>query len=158
MTVNYRKANEQDLETLATLRWQLWEEDGSADARTDFKAFKQTYIAWCREQVRLTALSLWVAVFNEEIVGTLYVQWVRKIPKPSKTNDRFGYVSGFFVTAEYRNRGVGTGLLEQAQTEATKADAEFLLAWPSDNSRPLWHRVGYVSNDSVTQKLRPYIN
>lgn len=86
--------------------------------------------------------AIWVAEDAGEVVATVYVQLVERVPRP---NDQapWGYVTAVYARADRRDRGIGTALLEAVVRWARSRRLEMLLVWPSERSISLYRRAGF---------------
>lgn len=82
-------------------------------------------------------------------IGNLWVQIVEKIPNPGNESELHAYVSNVFVLPEYRNSGGGAMLLDTAIAECRGFHVDTMFLWPSDESRPLYQRHGFVPPDRI---------
>ncbi len=94
-----RTADDRDVEALTTLR-SLW------SPGADELDFEQRMAAWlAAEGERRT---IWLAALPDLPIGMASVFEYRRMPRPDRTDSRWGYVSNMFVREEFRNRGVGS--------------------------------------------------
>ena len=54
-----------------------------------------------------------------------------------------GYINQLYVLKQYRNRKLGTGLVQRAQAHAVELGLKHMILIPSDISIPLYRRLGY---------------
>jgi len=83
------------------------------------------------------------------IVGNIWLQIVEKLPNPNVERERHGYVTNFFVRPEYRNTGAGSRLLDALLGECRGLEIDSVFLWPSDRSRPLYERHGFVTPSTM---------
>ena len=136
--IEYRIANESDITALSMMRYEYWQEDGNDPAEVS----KDSFISECEDFLK-KAMSTgdwtcWVAIEKSSILSHVYIQIIHKIPKPSKTNDMFGYVTNFYTKPSFRGQGIGRELLKHAKNWAKIEDLEFLISWPSEESEDLY--------------------
>ncbi|MDJ0749566.1 MAG: GNAT family N-acetyltransferase [Woeseiaceae bacterium] len=150
-----RLAEHSDLEQLAHLRWEHWAENGSDPAMQERCSFITGFEEFFGPELNQDWL-VWCAVEAETIVSHAYIQRVRKVPKPSKSVDAFGYVSNVYTRPSHRGAGVGSQVMERVKSWALEADLEFLVLWPSRRSLPFWQRMDYSVDHPLVLELRPY--
>lgn len=156
--INFRLATSKDIRELAELRYEYWQEDGANEPEASKSEFLRIFSQQITTAIENSQLYCWVATINEEIVSSLYIQVVKKLPKPSKLNDQFGYATNFYTVPEQRGSGIGKELLRKTKEWAASVDLEFIIAWPSVNSTELWNRENFKENESVVCEIRPYVN
>lgn len=146
-----RRAVPADASSLARLRYALRAGLGPAEERSD--AFLARCEAWMAERLRPGgSWRCWVAAREAGLVGAIWLQVVEKIPNPLGEGEWHGYVSNFFVDERERGGGIGSALLTAVigAPETQALDALFL--WPTDRSRPLYARFGFVGTGGVIER------
>lgn len=146
----YRLANEDDLEILAHMRWQHEHEEGSQS-----EISKTEFINYCK-QFLLNGLKngtwvYWVAEDNGIIIANIYINRIRKVPKPHKLFAEIGYVTNVHTRAEYRNKGIGTELLLKVKHWAAENKIELLFVWPSEKSVKFYERQGFTNQNEIME-------
>ena len=154
--IHYRMAHEGDLAELAGTRWDFRTEEEPAPVGMS----RETFVAACEEFLRRGLhdgrWTCWVAEHEGQIIAHIYVQRIAKVPKPSRLDDAFGYVTNVYTRPAYRGQGIGTALMERVQTWAREQDLELLIVWPSEASVSFYQRAGFtVDNDILECLLRP---
>lgn len=140
-TVSIRRATFADAPALARLRWEFTDELAEpTEALSDFlPRFAETLGAYL-DSGRWT---VWLAEVDDELVGTVWVERVDKVPRPYRRPEHWGYVTNVYVAPDHRDRGTGALLLDAAITEARAAGWELLLVWPSELSGRFYARAGF---------------
>ncbi|KXT12079.1 hypothetical protein AC579_1858 [Pseudocercospora musae] len=67
-----------------------------------------------------------VTKFGDEVIGAVLIEWVSGESRTKKRKAWRGLIKAWTVKLKYRGKGVGSGLLEDAVTEAKKKGAESL--------------------------------
>ncbi len=154
----YRIAQKADIPQLSLMRYEFWEEDGSDPAELE----KESFISMCDEFLDKSLSSgqwtCWIALVDDAIISHIYIQLINKIPKPSKTKDSFGYVTNFYTKPDFRGQGLGRELLKHTKVWAEEQDLEFLISWPSDESKDLYNQEGFNQTSAVECVIRDYVN
>ena len=155
--VRYRPAAFHDVRELAEMRWEFRiEETPGLAARHEREAFVTACQAWIQNVLALGTWTIWLAEAEGRVVSHAFVQLVDKVPRPGRHIDRYGYLTNVYTRPAYRNRGIGGELLEWVKWWALGADLELLLAWPSEEARPIYERAGFSAEDeAMTLILRP---
>lgn len=89
------------------------------------------------------------AEFDGALVGTLWIQLVEKIPNPGRERERHAYVTNVYVQPERRGAGIAGRLLDRARAWCDEQQVDTMFLWPSDKSRPLYARHGFVASDAI---------
>jgi len=155
--MDFRLAEQSDLIHLAQMRWDYWVEGGSDPAKLDKQEFVDGFIEVLGAKLNKTWF-VWCAIEDKEILSHVFVQSIEKIPKPSAPADTFGYVTNVCTRPSYRNRGIGSQLMEHVKKWARERDLEFLVLWPSEPSIPFWKEMGFSVDEPLVFEVRPYVN
>lgn len=153
--MEYRLAGSQDTIKLAELRWVHKNEDEPLVVGAPFDAAgREDYIRSCSDflnQALQEEFSCWVAVENKVIVSHIYIVKVRKVPKPGKLDGVWGYVTAVYTVPEYRNKGIGSALMDKVKAWSRENGLEHLIVWPSEPSVPFYERAGFSSENDVLE-------
>jgi GNAT superfamily N-acetyltransferase len=148
-----RRAVSADAPMLARLRYDFRRELDPVEESGD--AFLRRCTEWMSD--RLQPGGTWrcfVALHREGMVGTLWLQDIEKLPNPVGHSELHGYVSSVYVVPESRGLGIGSALVQACVADADSRGLDALFLWPSDRSRPLYHRHGFeVSHDLLQRRL-----
>ena len=138
-----RQATLGDAPELARLRWSFRDELGMAEE--PFEAFRERFTRFLTDALAGGSWAAFVADAGDRLVGTAYVQIVRKVPVPNEVERHaFGYVTNAFVEPEARNGGLGARLLDAAMGWAREREPDALVLWPSQGSVRFWKRAGFA--------------
>ena len=141
-----RRAEPGDADSLAALRWEF--RAAIAPPNEDRAAFVARCAAWMRVRLGDGAWRAWVAEARGEIVGTVWLQWVEKMPNPVDEPEVHGYITNLYVRESARG-GVGGRLLAAALEDAVAAGVHQVFLWPTHRSRTLYRRHGFTGDGEV---------
>lgn len=151
--ISYRMAQEQDLPELARMRWDFRTEEEPAAANLSRDSFVAACVEFLRQGLREGRWVYWVAEREGQIVAHICVQRVAKVPKPSRLQDAWGYVTNVYTRPTYRGQGIGAALLERVKAWAIQEDLELLIVWPSEASVAFYQRAGFTSQNDILECL-----
>jgi len=149
--IRIRRGAPEDASDLARLRYAFRTElDPAAESET---AFLARCTDWMDDRLRAGgAWCCWVALSGPSIVGTVWLQLLEKLPNPVGHPGFHGYVSSVYVVPRLRNSGIGSALLAACIAEAETQGLDALFLWPTDRSRPLYERHGFVVRDDLLER------
>lgn len=99
---------------------------------------------WMRERLNSrSSWKCWIADWQEKPVGNAWAQLIEKIPNPVSEAEHYVYLTNFFVREGYRRKGIGSVLLSAALEWSKAKNAEAVILWPTERSRPLYLRQGF---------------
>ena len=145
----YRLATVDDSARLAELFWEQIEEEKPLNADE-----KDIFIHDCTEhlQERLNKdLFCWVADDNEMIVAHINIIIACKIPRPGKIIRKWGRLSTVRTIPAYRNKGIGSELMERVKSWSIEQKLEELFVCPSERSTAFYERAGFKSENGVME-------
>jgi GNAT superfamily N-acetyltransferase len=141
-----RLASPADADALAELRWEFRAPRATQTESRD--AFMTRCADWMRAELSSGRWKAWVALEDARIVGQAWMYFLPKIPNPAAELERHAYISNVYVTPGSRG-GVGSKLLAAALDAARSERVDSVVLWPTDRSRTLYMRHGFVSNGSI---------
>jgi len=151
--MNIRKATEEDIEALILMRWEFTLEHRSG-VSNDFEFFATECQAFLEEAINSERWRIWIAELDGIIASHIYVQLIDKVPRPGRITYPFAYMTNVYTDPEYRSQGIGSQLLKTIQEWAAANKFEFIIVWPSDESRGFYARNGYrLCNDPMELHL-----
>ena len=143
--IGVRRATAGDADELARLRWDFRVEQGTPVSRS-FEAFAGEFRAFAIDVLAdETAWRAWVAEDEGRPVGCVWLQFVEKIPHPSRGRwERpIAYVTNVYVEPALRNEGLGAQLVDAAMSYARERDAAEAVVWPTPRSVSFYRRAGF---------------
>ena len=83
------------------------------------------------------------------MVGHVWLEVVDKVPNPGANEpERHVYLTNLYVRPAARG-GLGSALLEAALAWCRERGADTVILWPSEKSRTLYARYGFVSSADI---------
>jgi ribosomal protein S18 acetylase RimI-like enzyme len=143
--IEIRRATPPDADELARLRWDFRVEQGTPASGT-FEAFAGEFRAFAADVLADgTPWRAWVAEDVGRLVGCVWLQFVEKIPHPSRGRwERpIAYVTNVYVESALRDEGLGARLLDAAVAEAREREAAEAVVWPTPRSVSFYRRAGF---------------
>jgi GNAT superfamily N-acetyltransferase len=122
------------LEQLAQLSWKEWQEIYQQRDQTLEHCLKNY-----RERMNTDRLPLtFVALNDAKLVGMVSLKFHDMDTRP----DLDPWLGGLLVLPEWRNRGVGTLLMQRATDEARRLNVSRLYLW-THSAEGLYHKLGW---------------
>jgi GNAT superfamily N-acetyltransferase len=156
--MNYRLATESDAHELARLRWDFRLEETDGYAKTPWEQFGPICAEFIVTGMAAGDWAYWVSEEGDHLTGCVCIRVFRKIPKPNKLDDLFGYVTNVYMQPGSRNAGYGSKLLAKAIEWARAEGISELLVQPSERSMPYYMRQGFEPDgEAMHIDLEPYV-
>ena len=147
--VTYRLATISDTKRLSELFWEQIEEEKPLNPDE-----KENFVCECTNYLmrRLGVdLYCWVADVNENLIAHINIIIAEKIPRPSKIVRKWGRLSTVRTIPEYRDKGVGSALMERVIDWSKAQNLEELFVCPSVRSIPFYERAGFNGENEVME-------
>jgi GNAT superfamily N-acetyltransferase len=139
--VTVRVAGRGDDGAIAALR-SLW-----TGVRSD-PVFEHRLSQWLADEA--DRRTTWLAWVGPDAVGMASLFEYRRMPRPGRPDSRWGYLGNMFVRDKFRNRGIGSALLQAIVALAEERGYARLVLSPSEQAVSFYARVGFiVPDDSV---------
>lgn len=130
-----------DITAVTELR-ALW----SCDAAED-PDFERNLVQWLTAEG--SRRTVWLAELAGVPVGMASLFEYRRMPRPGRLDSRWGYLSNMFVREEYRNRGIGSALLDAVIGASEQRRYARLVLSPSAPAVSFYRRAGFVVPDDA---------
>ncbi|MBV8900501.1 MAG: GNAT family N-acetyltransferase [Verrucomicrobia bacterium] len=148
-SVLIRQATVRDLPELIRLRWDAC--DGQSAEDDYYDEFAHQFSAFLADKFDDRNWGLIVADVGEQLVGTVYLQKILRLPRPKGEPNSQALVSGLHVDHTYRGQDLRRDLLENAAVWARQADVSLLLVNASEATASVFHRFGFAATDGYLQ-------
>ena len=100
-----------------------------------------------------SAWRAWLAEEGDDVLGTVWIQLIEKMPNPIAEPEENGYLTNFYVVPRAQGMGIGTALLEAALAWCRDREVHAVILWPTKRSRPLYERHGFGPPAALMEKV-----
>lgn len=112
----------------------------------DKEKFISEFVDFIKEQKEYKII---VAEENQQVISAMFVYMIPKLPKPNGNAKYIAYLTNVYTKIEYRNKGIGTQLLDYIKDYLKKIKCELIFVWPSDNSINWYKRNGFNEENEI---------
>lgn len=146
-----RLANEADYNELALMKWEHGAEDDIDYDEHNLDGvnkdeFVDEYVTFLKSHKEYEII---VAEVNGIVVSAMFVYLISKLPKPNGNAKYIAYLTNVYTKKEYRNKGIGTQMMNYIKSYLIEKKCELLFAWPSDNSIAWYQRNGFNGDNEI---------
>lgn len=146
-----RLANEADYNELALMKWEHGAEDDIDYDEHNLDGvnkdeFVDEFVAFLKSHMEYEII---VAEVNGIVVSAMFVYLISKLPKPNGNAKYIAYLTNIYTKKEYRNKGIGTQMMNYIKSYLIEKKRELLFAWPSDNSIAWYQRNGFNGDNEI---------
>jgi len=157
LELDLRPARKADFLQLSELRWEVRAAgDGEIPAvtRAEFVSFCTGFLTRSLADGRQ---AIFVGVQDDLVISQISIHRVALFPRPAKLDDSMGIITENYTRPNYRNRGIGSRLLNYAIEWSREQDFELLIVYPSKQAVPFYKRAGFsIENEVMELRLREY--
>ncbi len=147
MAVEYKRLTEKELDIFIEMRINQLREEGAKEDIDLVPALRDYYK---RHMADGTFVS-WLAVDDEEIIGTSGMSFVEKPPYFGCPSGKMGLLSSMFTNPRYRRMGIAKELLHRVVEEARKYGCGTIQITASEMGVKLYEAYGFVHNGNFMQ-------
>ncbi|RAV19221.1 GNAT family N-acetyltransferase [Paenibacillus contaminans] len=152
MEIDVRLATIHDIDELVQMRWDFSLE-GVTDHSESFGEFHAVCSSFLEKAIESGSWFIWVAEAEGGLVSHMYLQLIRKVPRPGKSPDPyFGYVTNVYTRPSHRSLGIGAKIHSALEQWSMQNEVEFLILWPSSGSVPFYERNGFARSEDALEK------
>ena len=153
--MNFRQVIPSDFPRLAEMRWDfrtaLLTEPLPPGTR---EAFLPVMLDFLEDAFRSGQWMMWVAEQDGLIVSHVYIERIRKVPRPTSFDAEYGYLTNMYTVPALRGQGIGAELLRQAVAWAREQHLEMIILWPARGREAFYQRGGFVPEpEALSQEL-----
>ena len=146
-----RLANEADYNELALMKWEHGAEDDIDYDEHNLDGvnkdeFVDEFVAFLKSHMEYEII---VAEVNGIVVSAMFVYLISKLPKPNGNAKYIAYLTNIYTKKEYRNKGIGTQMMNYIKSYLIEKKCELLFACPSDNSIAWYQRNGFNGDNEI---------
>ncbi|MBU5427488.1 GNAT family N-acetyltransferase [Tissierella pigra] len=149
--MEYRIAGIEDFIELSQMRWDFKTEGKDTLNFINKDIFMKECYKFFKSGLEEGNWTHWIALDNNMIVSHISINHIRKIPKPNRIIDEYGYVTNIYTKPSYRGKGIGSKLMDNVKTWATEKDLEILIVWPSHEAVKFYERKGFKSDNDIME-------
>ena len=147
MNITYQKLTEKELDAFIEIRINQLREEGATEDVDLYPALKDYYN---RHMADGTFVS-WLAMVDDEIVGTSGMSFVEKPPTFGNPGGKIGILSSMFTSPKCRRQGIAKELLSRVVNEAKEYGCGAVQITASDMGVLLYTDFGFKKNGKFMQ-------
>lgn len=149
--MNIRLASEKDYLQLAEIRWQHAKEDNEVyGEKNTVSISKEEYFSKFIDALKKEdKYKIFIIEENHKIISSMYVYMIPKIPSPNHHSKYIAYLTKVFTDKEYRNKKLGTELLNYVKAYLIEQKCELIFVWPSEHSIRWYKQNNFTEENEI---------
>lgn len=144
--MNIRLAEVRDIKQLIKMRWDFTIEYDDSKKNESFEEFEKECYSFLEHALNSGQWFIWVVEEGEQIVSHIYIELIKKVPRPGRITHPFAYMTNVYTVPAYRNKGIGSKMLSFINKWVEENNYEFVIVWPSDEAINYYKKNGYVQS------------
>lgn len=157
MTIQYRRGQLSDLEELVELRILMQSEVNHINdlSKDRLDSFKQKCAHYFEEYFNNKNYHCVVALNDQKIIATAGVCFYRKPPSLlGDSNGLVGYVTNVYTRTNFREKGIGTQMMNEIKKLAESLKADKLHLGATEDGAGIYRTVGFTEPRFLTLELK----
>ena len=148
--IDIRLAVALDAPSLAALRYDF--RSSNRAAIEEKSKFVERCAVWMAQNLKEgSSWQCWVAEHEQNLIGTLWLKLIEKIPNPAAEPECHGYISNFYLSESWRGQGIGSRLLATVLDWCKSHRVHTVILWPTEQSRRLYERYGFAVHSDLLE-------
>lgn len=147
-SITIRPPREDELDTLARLRWQWVLENGDTPT-TSRGEFVEAFVQWAARNT--SSHRPMIMLRGREVIGMAWLAILQRVPTPRATERSSGDVQSMYVVPAERHRGHGGRLIDAIMKTAHELGLERVTVHSSERAIPAYERHGFNASDRLLQ-------
>jgi GNAT superfamily N-acetyltransferase len=135
-----------DVASLARLRFALYEEQEGGIAESP-EEYRTRFEPFATRALASDDWRAWVARVGDELVASMWLHTVHRVPVPGHRAGPIGYLTNVYVIPEHRSAGLGAEMLDRITAWCRGEGFSAVIVWPTERSRPFYARGGFGRPD-----------
>lgn len=146
--IEYRKAGQQDIEALVTIRVAfLGEVNGAEFERMKDRLFEENR-RYFQQAIAEDTFIVWMALDGGEIIATTGLTLYEVPPTFSCANGKIGYISNVYTLPRHRGQGIASTLMEKLMAEAKTRGCTKVVLNATNMGRPVYEKIGFTDAEN----------
>lgn len=145
--LHYKRLTEKELDIFIDMRINQLREEGAKEDIDLRPALRDYY----KKHMSDSTFISWIAVDDDEIVGTSGMSFVEKPPYFGCPNGKIGLLSSMYTKPSYRRKGIAKELLNRLMDDARNYGCGTVQITASDMGVKLYSAYGFVHNENFMQ-------
>jgi GNAT superfamily N-acetyltransferase len=147
-------AADDELDVVATLRWQWAVRENNRAPATSREEFVQAFVSWAREHA---SSHRWIiASCDDEIIGMACLAVVPRVPSPQSPDRAPGDLQSVYVVPGERNTGLGGQIVTAILSLAGQLGLERVTVHSSPRAVSAYSRTGFAVSPRLLQAEAPF--
>lgn len=150
---NIRVANVDDAPTIAAQRVKMFQDNNYVPV-APWEALEHNMEAWIRSKLHDGTYAGWLVEDGLEIIAGAGVWFMEFPPHWMHPEPMRPYLLNFYVSPQFRGRGLVKRLMDLAVAESSRRGAHLAVLHASPMGRPIYEKLGWADTGEMMLRLK----
>jgi GNAT superfamily N-acetyltransferase len=142
--ISYRKADINDIETLAQMRIRFIKEIMHLEDSDKDRVLAEELRRFFRAAMPKDRFIAWIAEEDGKVIGTSGLCFYTLAPSHNNMSGGVAYIQNMYTLPEYRGRGIAKVLFDKVLTEAKERGYKKISLHATEMGRPIYEKFGFT--------------
>ncbi len=138
-----RLATKDDIPQLAELRIEFIKEIRLEYHKDRIDEYREVMCNYLEKEMSSGNFIAWLAIANNEIIATSGLITIQRVPQFWNMSGKEAYIMSMYTKPEWRNKGIGSAILEKLVEEAKNRDIIAIKLYATPMGKPLYEKHGF---------------
>ncbi len=138
-----RLATKDDIPQLAELRIEFIKEIRLEYTKDRIDEYREVMCNYLEKEMSSGNFIAWLAIANNEIIATSGLITIQRVPQFWNMSGKEAYIMNMYTKPEWRNKGIGTAILEKLVEETKNRDIIAIKLYATPMGKPLYEKRGF---------------
>ncbi|MFX0002689.1 MAG: GNAT family N-acetyltransferase [Promethearchaeota archaeon] len=148
-----RKATLNDIDMLIQFRVKFLKEIQDLPPINEMELFRKSLTDFFLDKMKLHEFVAWLAEFDNKVVATSGLSFLRKPPHFINITGKFAYIMNMYTDPEWRRKGIGSALLEKLFEEIKNRGVQSVSLHATPSGRHLYEKYGFKENEGEKEMI-----
>jgi len=142
-----RLATKDDIPQLAELRIEFIKEIRLEYPKDRIDEYREVMCNYLEKEMSSGNFIAWLAIANNEIIATSGLITIQRVPQFWNMSGKEAYIMNMYTKPEWRNKGIGTAILEKLVEETKNRDIIAIKLYATPMGKPLYEKQGFKTGN-----------
>ncbi|TET29452.1 MAG: GNAT family N-acetyltransferase [Candidatus Heimdallarchaeota archaeon] len=138
-----RLATKDDIQQIVELRIEFIKEVRLEYPKDRVDEYREVMSNYLEKEMSSGNFIAWLAIANNGIIATSGLITIQRVPQLWNMSGKEAYIMNMYTKPKWRNKGIGTAILEKLVEEAKNRDIIAIKLYATPMGKPLYEKRGF---------------
>ena len=138
-----RLATKDDIQQIVELRIEFIKEVRLEYPKDRVDEYREVMSNYLEKEMSSGNFIAWLAIANNGIIATSGLITIQRVPQLWNMSGKEAYIMNMYTKLKWRNKGIGTAILEKLVEEAKNRDIIAIKLYATPMGKPLYEKRGF---------------